>query len=407
MKKSAGKAEPTPRARGAYQGIAAISFIGFLGIFSTTMSKNPVLPLFVKSLSATDTVIGLIAAVSPIAGIFFSFPVGLLADRLGKKRLLLIAAIVFLTAPLLYLIVTDPFWLIPIRFFHGISTAILGPVASAYVVSVYPDSKGEKLGLYSSATLVGRTLAPLLGGAIISVFFFLSGTLRYRAVYAAAFLLSIPVLVLTLRMERDKTASGIKRVTLSDFGRSIRDFARNGKLLSTSIVEMATYFAYGCLETYLPLFLSAQGVPAYQIGIVFSLQVLSIALTKPLFGKLADTVDRRVQILVGIVFIAVFIAAIPLFTGIVAIAAVGILFGLAVSVSTVATSTYVADVARSESLGASLGALSSIMDIGHSSGPFVAGVVITATTMAGGFFTAGGVCVLAALLFAALAFRQH
>jgi MFS transporter, DHA1 family, multidrug resistance protein len=405
VKESGGKAVVT--AGGAYRGIAAISFIGFLGIFSTTMSKNPVLPLFVKSLSASDTVIGLIAAVSPIAGIFFSFPVGMLADRLGKKRLLLIAAIVFLTAPLLYLLVSNPFWLIPIRFFHGVATAILGPVASAYVVSVYPDSKGEKLGLYSSATLVGRTLAPLLGGAIISGFLFLSGTLRYRAVYAAAFLLCVPVLVLTLRMERDKDASGIKKVTLSDFGHSLRDFARNGRLLSTSIVEMATYFAYGCLETYLPLYLSAQGVPAYQIGIVFSLQVLSIALTKPLFGKLADTVDRRIQILVGIVAIAIFTAAIPLFTGLIPIAAVGILFGLAVSVSTVATSTYVADVARSESLGASLGALSSIMDIGHSSGPFIAGVVITATTMAGGFFTAGGVCVGAAILFGAIAFRRR
>ena len=68
--------------------------------------------------------------------------------------------------------------------------------------------------------------------------------------------------------------------------------------------------------------------------------------------------------------------------------------------STVATSTYVADVAKQENLGASLGALSSIMDIGHSSGPFVAGMVITATTMAGGFLTAGIVCLLSAVLFA-------
>ena len=84
-----------------------------------------------------------------------------------------------------------------------------------------------------------------------------------------------------------------------------------------------------------------------------------------------------------------FIAAVPLFQGTIEIAVIGILFGLAVSVSTVATSTYVADVAKQENIGASLGALSSIMDIGHSSGPFIAGVVITATTMAGGFLIAG------------------
>ena len=251
-------------------------------------------------------------------------------------------------------------------------------------MSAYPKSKGEKLGLYTSATLVGRALAPLLGGAIITVL------ASYQAVYVAAFLLCIPLFVLTLLMKEDPDSSAVKKVRWADFRRSLADFGRNGRLLSTSLVEMATYFAYGCLETYLPILLSGRGVPVYQIGLIFSLQILSIALTKPLFGRLADTVDRRIQILVGIVFLAAFIAAIPLFSSTILTAAIAVLFGLAVSVSTVATSTYVADVTRKENLGASLGALSSIMDIGHSSGPFVAGVIITATTMTGGFLAAAG-----------------
>jgi len=398
-----GVADKAPPLRPGPSGIAAVSFIGFLGIFSTTMSKNPVLPLFVKSLSGSDAVIGLIASISPLAGIFFSFPVGMLADRWGKKRLLLIAALVFLLAPLLYLLVSNPYWLIPIRFFHGIATAILGPVGSAFIVSAYPETKGEKLGLYSSATLIGRTLAPLLGGAIISAFLFMGGSLSYRAVYAAAFLLGIPVLVLTLTLKGSDSPAGaaaVKRPTLADFGKSLAEFARNRRLFTTSLVEAATYFAFGCMETYLPVLLSGKGVPAYQIGLIFSLQILAIALTKPLFGRLADTVDRRIQILFGIVFLAVFITAVPVFGGTIEIAAIGVLFGLAMSVSTVATSTYVADVAKQENLGASLGALSSIMDIGHSSGPFIAGMVITATTMAGGFLSAGIVCVLSAALFA-------
>jgi MFS family permease len=393
-----------PAARSGSSGIATVSFIGLLGIFSTTMSKNPVLPLFVKSLSGSDAVIGLIAAISPLAGILFSFPVGMLADRWGKKRLLLTAAFVFLSAPLLYLLVSNPYWLIPIRFFHGIATAILGPVASAFIVSAYPESKGEKLGLYSSATLIGRTLAPLLGGALISAFLFLGSTMSCRAVYLAAFILCVPVLVLTLTLKSSDRAGArgdVTRPTLSDFGKSLADFTRNRRLLGTSLVEMATYFAFGCLETYLPVLLSSRGVPAYQIGLIFSLQILAIALTKPLFGRLADTVDRRIQILIGIVFLALFVAAAPFFRGTIEIAVIGILFGLAMSVSTVATSTYVADVAKRENLGASLGALSSIMDIGHSSGPFIAGVVITATTVAGGFLAAGVICVLAALLFTA------
>jgi DHA1 family multidrug resistance protein-like MFS transporter len=394
----------------APRGIGALSLAGFFGILSTTMSKSPVLPLFVKSLSGGETVIGLIAAISPFAGVLFSFPVGVLADRWGKRRLLLVSAGVLLTAPLLYLLVDNPFWLIPIRFFHGTATAILGPVASAFILAAYPQSRGEKLGLYSSATLVGRTLAPLLGGAIISWFLYLGGPLSYRLVYVAAFAVGIPALFLVLSLPHDghpgTAEARPRRIAPADFVRGLAEFLRNGRLLGTSLVEMATYFAYGILETYLPLYLSGLGVPAWQIGTVFALQVLSIALTKPLFGKLADSVDRRIQILAGILLLAAATAAVPLVTSLAAVIIVSVLFGLAVSVSTVATGSYVAEVVKTENIGASVGGLSSIMDIGHSSGPFVAGFIITAVTMGAGFFAGAIVCAAAALVFAVFVLRK-
>lgn len=383
--------------------ISLLSAIGFFGIFSTTISKNPVLPLFMKSMNTQPDVIGLVAAISPMAGILFSFPVGLLADRIGKKRLLVVSAFVFLLSPLLYLTVASPWAPIPIRFFHGIATAILGPVASAIILSEYRENKGEMLGIYSSATLVGRTLAPLLGGAIISLFIGLSGDWNYRLVYAGAFLLAIPVFVLSFLMAKDgSAASGIKKVTPKDFGDSLKTFATNRRLLGTALVEMATYFTYGAFETYLPLYLQSKGLPPYQIGFIFSLQILAIALTKPFFGRLSDRIDRRVQILAGIVVLGGSFALIPAVTGIAAATVVGIVFGVGLSFSTVATSTYVSDVAAHENLGASIGALSSIMDLGQSSGPLVIGALIQSSTMGAGFLADFAICLVCATLFALL-----
>lgn len=51
------------------------------------------------------------------------------------------------------------------------------------------------------------------------------------------------------------------------------------------------------------------------------------------------------------------------------VTAVSLLFGLGMSFSTVATSAYTGDVADKTKLGAAMGALSSVMDVGHSSGP--------------------------------------
>lgn len=209
--------------------ILYISMIGFLAIFTTTISKNPVLPFLVKSLGADDQLLGLISSISPVAGIVFSFPVGFLADKIGKKKMLIAASLIFLSAPLLYLLVNNPFWLIPVRFFHGMATAILGPLASTIIAESYDTDRGEKLGLYSSATLIGRTLAPLAGGAIIALFAFRGELASYRAVYVAAFIMSIPVVIGALLIRTGESAVK-KGISVKDFFISVKYIAGNRQI---------------------------------------------------------------------------------------------------------------------------------------------------------------------------------
>jgi len=140
---------------------------------------------------------------------------------------------------------------------------------------------------------------------------------------------------------------------------------------------MATYFAYGALETFLPVYLTDLRFEAYQIGLIFAIQVLLIAITKPPFGKIADRVDKRIQIIVGLLVTGGAVAAVSFAADFAGFLIVSALFGIGLSLSTVATSAYVADVARKEQIGSSMGALSSIMDIGQSSGPLVTGLFLS------------------------------
>ncbi|HWS22740.1 MAG TPA: MFS transporter [Methanoregula sp.] len=358
--------------------------LGFFAIFSTTISKNPVLSLFSQALGADDAVIGLIAAVSPLAGILFSFPVGVLSDHLGRRKLLITSGVVFLSAPLCYLFITDPFWLIPVRFFHGTATAILVPVISAVIAERFPDTKGAILGQFSSATLTGRTLAPVIGGIIISYFVFWPGLTAYRIVYLIAAFAAVPVLILTL-MYRDDRTTPRGLVPLSRFRKSFVTFFSHARLRATALVDMATYFAFGAFETFLPLILASQGITAFQTGIIFAVQVLIIAGTKPYSGKLADRFDKRIQIAAGLVMLGCSVAAIPLVSSFDLFLLVSATLGLGMSLSTVATSAYVADIAQKEQIGASMGALSSTMDIGHSAGPLITGIIITAVGYTTGF----------------------
>lgn len=373
--------------------------LGFFAIFSTTISKNPVLPLFTQSLGAGDSVIGLIAACSPLAGIFFSFPVGVISDHIGRRRLLICAGFIFLLAPIMYLFITDPLWVIPVRFFHGTATAILGPVVSAIIAERFPENKGEMLGQYASATLVGRTIAPLAGGAIITWFIVYPGLIPFHMVYVTAALAAVPVFIMTL-MYREANTSPLNMLPVSVFHESFVAFLSNPRLRGTALVDMATYFAYGAFETFLPLYLSGRGISPYEVGIIFAVQVIMIAATKPFFGKIADRVDKRPQIAIGLLVTGCATAMITAASSFGIFMGVSALFGLGISLSTVATSAYVADVARKEQIGASMGALSSIMDIGQSAGPLITGIIISAVGYTSGFLTSFILAILITAVFA-------
>ena len=80
-----------------------IAAIGALAIFSSTLSKTPVLPLFAAHLGATPAEIGWIVIASTIPGILISFPAGAISDFFGKRRVIVASLVVFATAPFLYL----------------------------------------------------------------------------------------------------------------------------------------------------------------------------------------------------------------------------------------------------------------------------------------------------------------
>jgi MFS family permease len=279
------------------------------------------------------------------------------------------------------------------------STAILGPVASAIIASGYKENKGQMLGTYSSVTLIGRTIAPLAGGFIIAAFS-VSHTMlySYKAVYLIASIASIPVVVVSLLLNDDAQRLD-KKVTIKDMLGSLHSIIKNRIIFAVALIDCAIYFCFGIFETFTPGYLKSMGFGTEIIGLVFSLQVIAIALTKPLFGMLADTLDNRWQIAAGVLLLALSIMIIPYCKSYVSVISLCILTGLGMSVSTVATSVFTADCAKKDALGASMGALNSVMDIGHSSGPLIAGMIIGAFSVKRGFFAGAVFAILIVIYF--------
>lgn len=371
--------------------------MGGLAIFSSTMAKNPALPLFIRSMGVPVSTVGFIAAASTLVGIIVSLPAGILSDIIGRRRVILIAAIVFATAPFLYLLVSSPWQLVVVRIYHGLATAILGPVALAMVADTFEEGRGERMGWYSSATMVGRFLAPFVGGILIF------GE-DFRWVYLADGFAGVLALLAAIRLPHTNSASvsmweALKRER-GRYGQEITFAFRHLGILATSAIEAVQYFAFGCLETFLPIYLNEKlGYPAWKIGLLFTAQILAATFTKPIMGRLSDRYGRIPLIVSGLALGGITTGTMLLSSSYLVILVLIAIFGLGLATVTASTSALVADLARSQSRGSTLGILSSIMDIGHSSGPIVTGVLIGAYSYRMAFGIVGIGLVVVSLIY--------
>ncbi|MBF0566918.1 MAG: MFS transporter [Nitrospirae bacterium] len=346
---------------------------GFTAILSTTMSKSPVLPLFASFLGSNPSGIGMVAAVSPFAGIVLSVPAGVLSDRFGRRLMLLFSAFILATAPFMYPFCTKLWQLALIRFYHGFSTAVFVPVAMALVSDLFQKERGERLGWFSTSTLIGRFIAPVTGGSILGMLAE-KPLLGYRAVYFFCGFIGLAALFLIVKIPVSKPGQSQPwKETLREF----RKILSTRAIVLTCMVEASILFAYGSFETFLPIYSKHVGLSFYETGALLSIQIITLALTKPLMGKFSDRHGRTSQIFGGPFVGAVSIAAIPLFKSVLPLLVISVVFGLSISIVTSATGAYIADLSKEGSRGSAMGLLGSIMDIGHSTGPLVSGAAAT------------------------------
>jgi MFS family permease len=115
----------------------------------------------------------------------FLVTMGTLGDRIGRRRLLLIGAAGFGITSVMAAYATSPEMLIAARALLGISGATLMPSTMALIRNMFRDPKqmAAAIGIWFSCFMGGMTLGPLVGGALLSTFW-----------WGSAFLLGVPLM---------------------------------------------------------------------------------------------------------------------------------------------------------------------------------------------------------------------
>jgi MFS family permease len=370
--------------------------IGVFCFISYNMVRMPVLALFAESLGAGPERIGLIVSVSTLTGVFLKLPSGALSDIYGRRLLLHVGVVAFGLPPFVYPFVSDLNVLTGLRFVHGLATAIFAPSALATVAELYTERRGAALGTYTACTQSGALLGPFIGGWLV----YAAG---FPAAFVTAGLFGCVGLIMFFSLRLNPPPPDVKEksmaAVLADMWRGFTAVARNRKVLITSSTDAAKMIANGALMAFLPLYGVSVGLNPGEVGLLFSIQAITSFLSKPVMGRVSDRVGRQPLILLGLLICAgtfVLIAqagSLPLLL----VLASGFGFGEAVVSSS--SSALVADSSEFKRLGAGMGMQGTIMDIGHASGPLLAGLLIAHLSYQAAFGIIAGLQLVAAAVF--------
>jgi len=362
--------------------LTALCFVGFFARLSYALARSPVLPLFALYLGAGPEAIGFAVGISTVTGIFFKLPSGALSDVIGRKKTMLIGLVVFAVMPFAYLFVRDYQMLIVIRFIHGLATAVYGPVSMAVVADVAGVRKGELLSWFSSVTIIGNLFGAPLGGFILHRTSGASSPLMgdFQIAYLVSGFAGLMSLILGLGVLKGESSPEKRNGSGEVYRRfisGIKEVMSDRRIVVTSSMEGLQNMTVGALEAFLPIYaVKVAGLNAFHAGLLWGVQVVITIISKPVMGKTSDRYGRKPLITAGMVLCALSFGAIPLLKDFYLLAIAAIFFGLGESFVTSSSAALVADVCKEKHFGTAMGTFGTIFDIGHASGPILAGLLI-------------------------------
>ncbi len=387
----------------------------FIARSAYQLGKTPLLPIFASSLGASGVWLGMIVSISTITGLFLKPLFGILSDSWGRRFWLFAGAGFFVFVPFLYRFIATPDQLLLLRLLHGTATAIYGPVTLAYIAELARGrSLAAGIGIFEMARSGGYIVGPLLGGWLLL-------SLAAVDVFTVIGLLScamfLPLLFLPptrkapvspgelsgAQLQKTKRSPGKKRLGSAwnlpalNLRAALTEAARLPAVWLTGGLEAAAFVALYTLKAFLPIFALEAGVSVALVGLFFSLSEAVHVLGKPVCGRLADKLGYLRAISLGMLLLA---AALPMVRSLDADALFllpACMLGMAQALVFPAAKALIADDISADNLGAGMGLLGALQNVGKVAGPVLGGFAIGALGYSGALLALSGLLIASTL----------
>lgn len=382
---------PTPdRARLAFRALFVAVFSAMLGLGIVI----PLLPRYAETLGASGLEIGAIFSGFSVARVLFMPLFGRLSDVRGRKWFIVLGLSLYTLLSLAYLAAGSVAGLILVRVLHGMASAMVVPIAMAYVADLSAvGTEGRHMGTFSSALYLGTGIGPLVGGLI-------SATVGMTAVFLSMTVFSLVSVAICIAFVHE---SGPRARPAVPGQRAMGHPA----LRAAVVFQLVTSFANGTFMVFVPLTASlAYGLSTAETGVLISVASLSTSLIQRWSGGLADRYSRTALIIGGTALIAVALAVIPSLSGFPGLFLSALAIGAGSGLSLPAVTAIVTIAGRSVGQGAAMGASNTAMSLGMIVSPLVSGAIMDLSGLADVFYLSAAVCAGALPLFVVLARRN-
>lgn len=342
-------------------------------IFLGTGVVSPVLALFARSFQISFALVSLAISMYAVGRLVSNIPVGILADRFGRKPVMLLGTIILSITAFLNGSASD-FWVfILLRTLQGVGASMWINGRQTLLADILkPEERGRVLGYFQTFQLIGSAAGPTVGGLAASIWDTRSPFYLYSSLALVSFILSF---ILVHESESLKTS----RVR-SDLGFSPRLIWRILTIKGFTMACLASFsisfLTAGLRNMIIPLYGdNVIGLDEAQIGMVLSFATLfNLVLTIPV-GYMIDYHGRKSVILKSLYVTAASAFIFTLTSDFLSMSIAALILGVGTSGSQQASLAMATDLTINEPRGLSIGLYRISTDIGFVSGPIILGFI--------------------------------
>ena len=275
--------------------------IAWLGSFLTGACISlvlPFMPIFVEQLGVEPSQVtfysGLAISVSAISAACVSPLWGILADRYGRKPMMIRAGLAMTITMGGLAFVPNVYWLLALRLLNGVFTGFV-PNATALIASQVPkDKSGYALGTLSSGVVAGTLTGPFVGGMIAEVF-----GIRNVFLMVGGFLFLAAILTIFFIKEDFQPVPKEKALPTKELFTSVKYPYLLFNLFATSFVIQVAAQSVGPILALYIRDLGQKENLLFVSGLIVSSMGLSSMMSSGVLGRLGDKVGNHRLLIVA------------------------------------------------------------------------------------------------------------